>query len=146
MAELLQNISGHVVGRDPRIVLRNAPEDFAGFVDWAGHVRSTVLTAGVDPERTLRYLRRMFDSSVEPEALLESRGKEEMSLDIRLFSALQASLQNGPTARRYASGINRECTFENSRFGAGRFAWRLLEKHYRHTARIMAQELSLIHN
>ena len=109
-------------------------------MDWAAHVRSTVLTASVDPERTLRYLKLMFDSPVEAETMLEGRGKEETSLDIRLFAGLQGLLQSGPVARRFGRTIDRECTFENGRYGAGRFAWRLLEKQYRHTARIMAQE------
>ena len=108
---------GHT-GRDPKITFRNAPETFAEFVTWKGHIRSTLLTAGTDALVTIQYLKELDDvEGVTVDQMMTDRSREVISLDVRFFQGLQASLQHGPSALRHSREIDRTHTFENGLLG-----------------------------
>ena len=76
--------------------------------------------------------------------MMTDRSREVISLDVRFFQGLQASLQHGPSALRHSREIDRTHTFENGLFGAGRSAFRLLVTLYRDEAKIHKKKAAAV--
>ena len=76
--------------RDPKVTLRNAPETYADFRGWLGHLRAQVLASGGDPLNTLSFLKvmEMKDEAFSEEALMQGLTRNQRSLDVRLYAGL----------------------------------------------------------
>ena len=132
-AAFLQALKSATSNRDPRVTLDKAPDLFEEYPNWRFGAQGAILKCGIRALKAMAYIRSL--DVLPDEALLVSGDDEDMlQLDIQLFGALTSSLaKGGKRQARYSTIIQAEVPF-----GAGRAAFRRLDRLYRFEGTIRA--------